>query len=46
MTLPDRLVEHNSHPAQLADAQLTHKDIVTTVMNALGQDHSRAVPLR
>ncbi len=37
MTLPDRLVEHNSHPAQLADAGLTHRDIVTAVMTALGQ---------
>ena len=46
MTLPDRLVEHNTHPAQLADARLTHKDIVDTVMNALGKHQSKAIPSR
>ena len=41
MTLPDRLIEHNSQPAQISDAGLGYKDIVTTVMTALGRgaDH-------
>ncbi len=37
MTLPDRLIEHNAQPAQIADAALSHKDIVATVMIALGR---------
>ncbi|MGI3776366.1 MAG: hypothetical protein ACRYGC_03640, partial [Janthinobacterium lividum] len=41
MTLPDRLIEHNAHPAQISDARLGHKDIVATVMTALGRDAAR-----
>jgi len=41
MTLPDRLIEHNSHPAQITDAGLGHKDIVATVMTALGRGSTR-----
>ena len=36
MTLPDRLIEHNTHPAQITDARLGHKDIVEVAMTALG----------
>ncbi len=46
MTLPDRLVEHNAHPAQISDARLGHKDIVATVMTALGQQLSKVIPSR
>ena len=42
MTLPDRLIEHNAQPAQISDAGLGHKDIVHTVMTALGQTLSPA----
>jgi len=35
MTLPDRFIDHDTQPKQLADANLTHKDIVETVLNAL-----------
>ena len=38
MTLPDRLIEHNTHPAQITDARLGHKDIVEVAMTALGQE--------
>ena len=46
MTLPDRLIEHNSQPAQISDAGLGYKDIVTTVMTALGQELSKVIPSR
>ncbi|HQT46716.1 MAG TPA: 1-deoxy-D-xylulose-5-phosphate synthase, partial [Acidocella sp.] len=36
MTLPDRLIDHNSPAAQLIDAGLTTKDIVAHALNALG----------
>jgi 1-deoxy-D-xylulose-5-phosphate synthase len=36
MTLPDRLVDHNSPAAQLIDAGLTAHDIVTHALAALG----------
>ena len=38
MTLPDRFIDHDTQPKQLADANLTHKDIVETVLNALGAE--------
>ncbi|MGH7103081.1 MAG: 1-deoxy-D-xylulose-5-phosphate synthase [Acetobacteraceae bacterium] len=38
MTLPDRFIDHNSPKAQLAEAGLTARDIVATVIDALGQD--------
>jgi len=41
MTLPDRLIEHNAQPAQISDAGLGHKDIVHTVMTALGRGDVR-----
>ena len=37
MVLPDRFIDHNSPAAQLIDAHLTARDIVTTVMDAMGQ---------
>jgi 1-deoxy-D-xylulose-5-phosphate synthase len=38
MTLPDRLVDHNSPAAQLIDAGLTAKDIVNHALTALGSE--------
>jgi 1-deoxy-D-xylulose-5-phosphate synthase len=38
MTLPDRLIDHNSPAAQLADAGLTARDIVNNALKALGSD--------
>jgi 1-deoxy-D-xylulose-5-phosphate synthase len=38
MTLPDRLVDHNTPAAQLVDAGLTAKDIVNHALTALGSD--------
>ena len=37
MVLPDRFIDHNSPAAQLIEAHLTAKDIVATVMDAMGQ---------
>ena len=38
ITLPDRLVDHNSPAAQLIDAGLTAKDIVNHALTALGSE--------
>jgi 1-deoxy-D-xylulose-5-phosphate synthase len=38
MTLPDRLVDHNTPAAQLVDAALTARDIVNHALTALGSD--------
>ena len=38
MTLPDRFIDHNAPAAQMIEAGLGAKDIVGTVMNALGRD--------
>jgi 1-deoxy-D-xylulose-5-phosphate synthase len=38
MTLPDRLVDHNTPAAQLVDAGLTARDIVNHALTALGSD--------
>ncbi len=38
MTLPDRLIDHNTPAAQLIDAGLTAKHIVTHALTALGID--------
>ena len=38
MTLPDRFIDHNSPAAQIIEAGLGAKDIVTTALSALGQD--------
>ncbi len=37
MTLPDYFIDHNTPAAQIVEAKLGAKDIVATVMNALGQ---------
>ena len=37
MTLPDRFIDHNTPAAQIIEAGLGAKDIVATVMGALGQ---------
>ena len=42
MVLPDRFIEHDTQPRQLADASLTANDIVTTVLNALGREVTAA----
>jgi 1-deoxy-D-xylulose-5-phosphate synthase len=36
MVLPDRFIDHDSQAKQLAEARLTHKDVVATVLSALG----------
>jgi len=38
MVLPDRFIEHDTQPRQLAEAGLTARDIVATVLGALGQE--------
>ena len=38
MTLPDTFIDHNTPAAQIIEAKLGAKDIVATVMAALGQD--------
>ena len=38
MTLPDIFIDHNTPAAQIIEAKLGAKDIVATVMGALGQD--------
>jgi 1-deoxy-D-xylulose-5-phosphate synthase len=37
MVLPDRFIDHNTPAVQLAEAGLTAKDIVRTVVEAMGQ---------
>ncbi len=37
MVLPDRFIDHESQPRQLAEAGLTAKDIVATALEALGR---------
>jgi 1-deoxy-D-xylulose-5-phosphate synthase len=36
MTIPDRLIDHNTPAAQSVEAGLTAKDIVATALSALG----------
>jgi 1-deoxy-D-xylulose-5-phosphate synthase len=43
MVLPDRFIEHNNPAAQLVEAGLTPKDIVRTVLEAMGQGAMAAV---
>ena len=42
MVLPDRFIDHNSPAAQLIEAHLTAKDIVATVMDAMGPRLTKA----
>ena len=42
MVLPDRFIEHDAQPRQLADAGLTARDIANTALAALGRDVSIA----
>jgi len=42
MVLPDRFIEHDTQPRQLAEAGLTARDIVATVFAALGRDAAAA----
>ena len=49
MTLPDRFIDHSTPAAQIIDAGLGAKDIVATVMGALGKDAAKPtllVPVR
>ena len=49
MTLPDRFIDHSTPAAQIIDAGLGAKDIVATVMGALGMDAAKPtlmVPVR
>jgi len=38
MVLPDRFIEQDTQARQLANAGLTARDIVATVLNALGRE--------
>jgi 1-deoxy-D-xylulose-5-phosphate synthase len=38
MVLPDRFIDHNSQPKQLAEAGLAAKDIVAAAVGAIGQN--------
>ena len=42
MVLPDRLIEHDTQPRQLADAGLSAKDIVATALAAFGIAEKRS----
>ncbi len=44
MTLPDRFIDHDTHPRQIAEAGLSAKDIVATVLDALGRTLAQVVP--
>jgi 1-deoxy-D-xylulose-5-phosphate synthase len=43
LTLPDRLIDHNTQKAQIAEAGLDAKAITTTALSALGLDHRQGV---
>ncbi len=45
MVLPDRFIDHNSQPRQLAEAGLTAKDIVAAATGALGLAGSKKMLL-
>ena len=45
MTLPDRFIDHNTPAGQLIEAGLGAKDIVATVMGALGKDEAKTTLL-
>ena len=45
MTLPDRFIDHNTPAGQIIEAGLSAKDIVATVMGALGKDEAKATLL-
>jgi len=45
MTLPDRFIDHSTPAAQMIEAGLGAKDIVATVMGALGKDAAKATTL-
>ncbi|MBS0562227.1 MAG: 1-deoxy-D-xylulose-5-phosphate synthase [Proteobacteria bacterium] len=45
MTLPDRFIDHDTQPKQLAEAGLTARDIVAAVLGALGIDRPAAQAL-
>jgi len=44
MILPDRFIDHDSQPKQLAQARLTSRDIVAAVLSCLEAAQLKAVP--
>ena len=46
LTLPDRFQDHDTPAQQLVEAGLTARDIVGTVMGALGREVSKLAPVR
>jgi 1-deoxy-D-xylulose-5-phosphate synthase len=44
MTLPDRFIEHNAPKTQVAEAGLTARDIVRTVLGCLGLELPQVAP--
>jgi 1-deoxy-D-xylulose-5-phosphate synthase len=46
MTLPDRFIDHDSQPKQLAEAGLTTKDIVATALQAVGLKAPRGISIK
>jgi 1-deoxy-D-xylulose-5-phosphate synthase len=46
MTLPDRFIDHDSQAKQLAQANLTHKDIVHAVLGCLGEAREKEALMR
>jgi 1-deoxy-D-xylulose-5-phosphate synthase len=46
MALPDRFQDHDTPAQQLIEAGLTARDIVSTVMGALGREMPKLVPVR
>ena len=44
MVLPDRFIDHDSQPKQLAEARLTAKDIVAAALGALGPAQPKWLP--
>ena len=41
MVLPDRFIDHDTQPKQIAEAGLSAKDIVAAALGALGIDAGR-----
>jgi 1-deoxy-D-xylulose-5-phosphate synthase len=46
MTLPDRFIDHNSQPKQIAEAGLAARDVVATALGCLGAEVAAARPAR
>jgi 1-deoxy-D-xylulose-5-phosphate synthase len=46
MVLPDRFIDHDSQAKQLAEARLTHKDVVATVLACLESTETKILTAR